>query len=113
MTVLKPSGDPLDPNSERPISLANQDDKILAKMLANRVEKTLPRLGGEDQYGFEKGRSIGDPLRNVMNALNPGKREGRLALWKLDVYKAFDTLYHKYLFQVLDKFGFESNERNI
>lgn len=107
MIILKQSRDPTDPNSYRPISLTNQDYKIFAKILANRLEKTLPRLIGEDQYGFVKGRYIGHPIRNVINTLHHGNSEGRFALLKLDVYKAFDTLSHGYLFQVLSKFGFD------
>ena len=40
----------------RPISLLNVDYTILTKVLANRLEKVLPKIINPDQTGYVKGR---------------------------------------------------------
>lgn len=47
-----------DPASYKPVSLLNVDNKILAKMIANRLENVLPTIIHEDQAGFIKNRQI-------------------------------------------------------
>ncbi len=47
--IFKKNKDPLDCGSYRPISLLNVDSKILAKMLARRLENVLPSIISNDQ----------------------------------------------------------------
>lgn len=42
--IPKPGKDPLQSDSYRPISLLNTDVKLLARILATRLEKAIPRL---------------------------------------------------------------------
>lgn len=42
--LLKPGKDPVDPSSYRPISLLQSDVKILAKILAMRVNKVISSI---------------------------------------------------------------------
>ena len=50
--------------------LLNCDYKIVAKALANRVKKFLPKLVNSDQTGFMKGRFIGDNIRLIDGIIN-------------------------------------------
>ena len=52
--ILKKVKDPLSCGSYRPISLLNVDCKLLAKVLADRLEATLPSIISPDQTGFIK-----------------------------------------------------------
>ncbi|WP_411028245.1 reverse transcriptase domain-containing protein, partial [Salmonella sp. s60131] len=72
--------------SYRPITLANQDYKIFTKILAKRLEVAIPDLTQEDQYGFVKGRYIGDPIRIVLNIMADAKsKQTKVTMVKLDI----------------------------
>lgn len=73
--VLHKEKDPLDTSSYRPISLLCSDVKILAKVLATRLKKSIQ------------------------------ENEGSRAILSLDAVKAFDSLEWHYLCRVLEEFG--------
>lgn len=54
--ILKEGKDPADCGSYRPFSLLNVDAKIIAKVLARRLESIMPLIISEDQTGFIKER---------------------------------------------------------
>lgn len=56
LLVLKKGKDPAECSSYRPISLLNIDAKILAKVLAHRLENILPTIISDDQTVFVKNR---------------------------------------------------------
>lgn len=49
----------------RPITLLNNDYKILSKALAARIQSVMEEVIGDDQSGFVKGRFIGDNLLSL------------------------------------------------
>lgn len=65
--LLKKGKDPESCISYRPLSLLNVDVKILAKVLATRLEKILLNIISEEQNGFIKGRQL---FYNVCTLLN-------------------------------------------
>lgn len=56
--LLKKNKDPTLCSSYRPISLLNADVKILAKVLARRIDLCLPDIISEDQIGFIRVRHM-------------------------------------------------------
>ena len=94
----------------RSISLLNVDTKIISKALAAKLKKNLPTIISSNQTTYvnkqcisESGRLISDIIE-VCEKQNIGEY-----LVTMDIEKAYDSLDHDFLVNVLNKFGFGSN----
>jgi len=105
--IPKPRKDILFIDSWRPISLLNNDYKIMALIFARRIKETLDTIIDETQSGFMRNRHISNNIRLVLDVLDYSDliSEDSFILL-LDFYKAFDTIEHKFIFLSLEKFGF-------
>ena len=63
-----------------------------------------------DQSGFLKGRNISNNIRLIFDIIEytdvriiPG------SIIRLDIEKAFDSVFHKFLIQILEQFNFGNN----
>ncbi|KAJ3690445.1 hypothetical protein LUZ61_019609 [Rhynchospora tenuis] len=93
----------------RPISIINLIPKLISKVLALRMQPLLPDLISQSQTGFIKGRLISENFivaRELVNHLNSSSNQA--FLFKLDFYKAFDSVDWNFLFSVLLHRGFPS-----
>ena len=94
----------------RPITLLNMDYKIIAKVIATRIETLLPVLIHEDQTGFVKDRFIGENVRliqDVMDSLDNCNSTGIMVA--IDFKKAFDSLEWLFIKLCMIKFNFGDN----
>lgn len=105
--VQKEGKDPLDVAAYRPISLLCSDAKILAKVLATRLNRLISKLIHPDQAGFIANRSTSMNIRRTfLNIQTPTENVGSRVVLSLDVTKAFDSVEWGYIWRVLGKFGF-------
>jgi hypothetical protein len=94
----------------RPITLTNCDLKIFTKLLANRVSTVLDKLISQSQTAYIPGRVVHDNLRVFDFYKNYCKKHNVDALLiSLDAKKAFDSVSHKYMWEVLRSYGFSEN----
>ena len=63
ITLIPKKGDKTDIENYRPISLTNTDYRILAGVLATRLQKVISDLIGPEQVAYIKGRFIGTNIR--------------------------------------------------
>lgn len=93
----------------RPISLCNITYKIIAKILAKRIQSLLSMLVFMKQGTFVQGRSITKNIllsQEVMYSLEHAAPIKGLVLFKVDMKKAYDRVRRPFLFTILDQFSF-------
>lgn len=110
ITVIpKPNKNIEEVENYRPISLINNDLKILTKILANCLASFISRYVHKDQVGFIPGRQGPDQIKraiDVVSLLQSGwdrgpKQEGMLL--SLDLHKAFDSVEWPYMFALMEQ----------
>lgn len=91
----------------RPISLIGSIYKILAKVLANRLKKVVPRVIGEAQLAFLGGRNILDGVliaNEIVDWWKVNRKKG--VILKLDFQKTYDSVNWGCLLSMMNEFGF-------
>jgi hypothetical protein len=92
--ILKPSKDPNDSSSYRPISLLSPLIKTLEKVLLTFISNEIPNI--EHQHGFKKKHSTATALHNITDSIikgfNDKRPPKRTILVSLDMSKAFDSV---------------------
>jgi hypothetical protein len=107
ITLVPKVNNPTTVNDFRPISLINCVVKIITKLLGDRPQKVIVSLVHQNQYGFIKTRIIQDCLAWVFEYIyqcQQSKQE--IVIIKLDFTKAFDTIEHSIIIQMMKGFGF-------
>ena len=104
--LLKKDKDPLLCSSRRPISLLNVDQKILAKVLYNRLRRVVPDLISTDQTGFIQGRHSFFNTRRLLDVIHAPSSESPEFVLSLDAEKAFDRVEWTYRYFVMGNMGF-------
>ena len=94
----------------RPLTLLNNDYKILAKALDNRLSALLPKIIHNDQTGFVKGRNIAHNIRKSIEVIDfcNAKRIPSVIM-SCDMEKCFDHIEHSAVFGCLRNLGFGPN----
>jgi len=96
----------------RPITLSNCDAKIITKTLALRLNPILDTIIDTSQTAYVPGRSVMDNLRsNKFLKDYCNKNQINAILTSLDAKKAFDSVDHGYIDEVLEKYGFGKSFR--
>ena len=97
----------------RPVTLLNSNYKIVATVLAMRLQKVLPSIIKETHVGYIKGRLGGFNVRFfkiMIDYMKVKKIEG--AVMMVDFTKAFDVIDIYFIMKCLDNLNFEEEFRN-
>jgi len=91
----------------RPISLSNCDIKLCTKALALRTSKVIHTLVDKNQTGYIPGRQVTDNIRLLEEIIEEASKIKKEAyLITLDAQKAFDSVDHDYLINILELYKF-------
>ena len=91
----------------RPISLLNVDAKILSKVIATRIKKSVANIIYHNQSGYVSDRYIRERVRSIFDIMDFTDKENIPGLFIfIDFQKAFDTLESSYLYKCLEAINF-------
>ncbi|GBG61292.1 hypothetical protein CBR_g19825 [Chara braunii] len=107
ISVMFKKGDKAHIRNYRPISVLNVNYKLLAKTLALRLGRILPKLVERDQGAFVHGRSIFVNILTVIESIEVIQEENLdPAILLLDMEKAYDRVGWSFVLTTLRKMGF-------
>lgn len=91
-----------------PISLSNFVNKILSRIVHERIKSLLPQLISPEQAGFVQGRSIAENVLIIQEIVSEIRKRGKPTnmILKLDMMKAYDRVEWLFLTKVLRNMGF-------
>ena len=105
--IPKPGKDPMCIENWRPITLINNDVKLLSLTFARRLKPCLQTIIDDCQSGFMSGRHISNNVCLILDLIDNHEfiDDNSLTLF-IDYYKTFDNIEHSFLFNSLDFLGF-------
>ncbi|XP_060202283.1 uncharacterized protein LOC132630733 [Lycium barbarum] len=92
----------------RPISLSNVINKVISRVVHNRLDKILTRVISSNQSGFVKGRNIIENVlltQEIITDIRKREKPANVVI-KLDMAKAYDRVSWLYLCKVKGIMGF-------
>jgi ribonuclease HI len=92
----------------RPISLCNCIYKIIAKIIARRLNPFLSEAISKEQFGFLEGRQIHEAIGLAQEGLHSLKiARSKGAILNIDLSKAYDRVNWAYIHLLLTHLGFQ------
>ncbi len=105
--LIPKKGDAQKVGDWRPITLLCCGYKLISGIVANRLGKYLHKLIGRSQKGFMSNKNINTCTVNVMNSISRSWELGvPTGVMCVDFAKAFDSIEHAMIQNVLEFFGF-------
>ena len=100
MILIYKGDDAANPGNYRPISLLSVFDKLLEKLMYNRLDSFLHNhnIFYKYQFGFRKNHATTNALTEVIDYIYKSPDEGNYVFGiYIDLKKAFDTVQHDIL----------------
>lgn len=104
--LIHKKGDKGDISNYRPISLMSNVYKLFAKVILERISTNLDESQPVEQAGFRKDFSTIDHIHTIKQIMEKYNEYGKpLYIAFIDYTKAFDSIYHKYIWESLELQG--------
>ena len=107
IVLLHKGGSPKDCTNYRTIALLSHASKILLIILLNRLRQKFEDELPDEQAGFRRGRGTADMLCCIQNVIEKTlQMSERTFIVFIDYSKAFDSVSHIQMFDILNDMGF-------
>lgn len=109
--LLPKEGAPDNPANYQPISLLQTTYKVFTKILTEQLSAIANKyILNHSQLGFHKGMSTQSALHTLTNVLEEAKHSNKeVHVAYVDFHKAFDSIRHQELFDILEFYGLGQN----
>ena len=117
-TPVFKNGDAFNPENYRPICVLICLCKFFTKALNNKLSESTKRckIINYVQIGFSENHKTTDhifPLKPIISKNVSNSSRGKVYSWFVDFKKAFDTVWHEGLFQMLMEVNIEGNHLKL
>ena len=106
LTPVHKKGDRLQAENHRAITLNSIPGKVFCRIILCRIQTQIEEFTGDSQFGFRPGRGTVDAIFVVRQIMEKARERGlRLHFNFIDFKAAFDTIWRKALWMMLNKIG--------
>ncbi|XP_059295395.1 uncharacterized protein LOC132048717 [Lycium ferocissimum] len=108
VTLIPKNDNPTTVKEYRPIACCTILYKIIAKVIASRLQKVISSIISKAQVGFIPGRKISDNIFLAQELVKSYTRKNTSprCMLKIDLQKAYDSVEWVFLEQMMDELGF-------
>eukprot|EP00971_Amphidinium_carterae_P109930 2177765-Amphidinium_carterae.2 len=101
-------------SKQRPISVLSSLWRLMARILAKRVQSRAEAFFLDSQYGARKARSVREPIMSVLTNRDLRKcKNARYCAMQLDIKKCFNNMHVGHALEIMKRIGMPTELINI